>query len=180
MKIKEIKNDELNKECFDCGSCYPEYISINNGVFICKDCLHIHNKFPKQVSTTLKNNLSSLNSKELEFMYLGGNQKLLEFINYEYPQLQKFKINILYQTKAMQYYRNNLHYKVYGGPKPVKPSENINAYEIVDANDLGQEILGKSSDIELTDEELKELIKDNPSGKGKELTHIILIRKKNK
>ena len=96
MKIKEIKNDELNKECFDCGSCYPEYISINNGVFICKDCLHIHNKFPKQVSTTLKNNLSSLNSKELEFMYLGGNQKLLEFINYEYPQLQKFKINILY------------------------------------------------------------------------------------
>ena len=136
MKIKEIKNDELNKECFDCGSCYPEYISINNGVFICKDCLHIHNKFPKQVSTTLKNNLSSLNSKELEFMYLGGNQKLLEFINYEYPQLQKFKINILYQTKAMQYYRNNLHYKVYGGPKPVKPSENINAYEIVDANDL--------------------------------------------
>ena len=36
----------------------------------------------------------------------------------------------------MQYYRNNLHYKVYGGPKPVKPSENINAYEIVDANDL--------------------------------------------
>ena len=51
---------------------------------------------------------------------------------------------------------------------------------IVDANDLGQEILGKSSDIELTDEELKELIKDNPSGQGKELTPIILIRKKNK
>ena len=135
-KIKEIKNDELNKQCFDCGSCYPEYISINNGVFICKDCLHIHNKFPKQISTTLKNNLSSLNSKELEFMYLGGNQKLLEFMNYEYPELQKFKINILYQTKAMQYYRNNLHYKVYGGPKPVKPNEKINAYEIVDPNDL--------------------------------------------
>ncbi len=50
---------------------------------------------------------------------------------------------------------------------------------IVDANDLGQEILGKSSDITLTDEELKELIKDNPSGQGKELTPIILIRKKN-
>ena len=135
-KIKEIKNDELNKQCFDCGSCYPEYISINNGVFICKDCLHIHNKFPKQISTTLKNNLSSLNSKELEFMYLGGNQKLLEFMNYEFPELQKFKINILYQTKAMQYYRNNLYYKVYGGPKPIKPNEKINAYEIVDPTDL--------------------------------------------
>lgn len=50
---------------------------------------------------------------------------------------------------------------------------------IVDANDLGQEVLGHSSDIDLTEEELKGLIKDNPSGQGKQLTPIILIRKKN-
>ena len=49
---------------------------------------------------------------------------------------------------------------------------------IVDANDLGQEVLGYSSDIKLTEEELKGLIKDNPSGQGKELTPIILIREK--
>ena len=49
---------------------------------------------------------------------------------------------------------------------------------IVDANDLGQELLGYSNDITLTKEELKELIKDNPSGQGKELTPLILIRKK--
>ena len=79
-KIKEIKSNELNKECFDCGSCYPEYISINNGVFICNNCYKIDNKFPKEISLTLKNNLSSLNNNELQYMYLGGNQKLLEFI----------------------------------------------------------------------------------------------------
>ena len=134
-KIKEIKNNELNKECFDCGACYPEYISINNGVFICKDCINIHNKFPKQISNTLKNNLSSLNNKELEYMFLGGNQKLLEFVNYEYPQLHKFKVNILYQTKAMQYYRNYLNYLVNGGAKPIRPSEQINAYELIDLNE---------------------------------------------
>lgn len=49
---------------------------------------------------------------------------------------------------------------------------------IVDANDLGQEILGHSDDITLSKEELKGLIKDNPSGQGKELTPLILIRKK--
>ena len=134
-KIEEIKNNELNKECFDCGACYPEYISINNGVFICKDCINIHNKFPKQISNTLKNNLSSLNNKELEYMFLGGNQKLLEFVNYEYPQLHKFKVNILYQTKAMQYYRNYLNYLVNGGVKPIRPSEQINAYELIDLNE---------------------------------------------
>ena len=143
-KIKEIKDNELNKECFDCGSCYPEYISINNGVFICKECLIIHNKFPKQISTTLKNNLSSLNMKELQFMYLGGNQKLLEFINYEFPQLQKYKLNILYQTKAMQYYRNNLYYMVYGGPKPIKPSESIGSLNSVSLNLIKAFCLWKS------------------------------------
>lgn len=50
---------------------------------------------------------------------------------------------------------------------------------IVDANDLGQEVLGYSDDITLSQEELKGLIKDNPSGQGKELTPLILIRKKN-
>ena len=134
-KIKEIKGIDLNKECFDCGASNPEYISINNGIFICKECLKIHNIFPKQISNTLKNNLSSLNSKELEFMYIGGNKKLLDFINCEYPQLQKYKISILYQTKAMQYYRNNLYYLVYGGIKPIKPNEKINAYELININE---------------------------------------------
>ena len=51
---------------------------------------------------------------------------------------------------------------------------------IVDANDFGQEILGHSSDITLSNETLKEFIKDNPAGQGKQLTPIILIRKKSK
>jgi len=49
---------------------------------------------------------------------------------------------------------------------------------ILDSNDLGQEILGKSDDIILNYQELKELIKDNPAGQGKEQTPMILIRKK--
>ena len=49
---------------------------------------------------------------------------------------------------------------------------------IVDANDLGQEVLGYSSDITLSEEELHGLIADNPCGQGKQTTPIILIRKK--
>jgi F420-0:gamma-glutamyl ligase-like protein len=69
---------------------------------------------------------------------------------------------------------------------PEKPNEVCNEIKeklgiscmIIDANDLGQEILGYSSDIKLTEEELKGLIKDNPSGQDKQLTPLILIRKK--
>ncbi len=49
---------------------------------------------------------------------------------------------------------------------------------IVDSNDLGQVILGKSNDIKLEDETLKEIIRDNPAGQGKQKTPIILIRLK--
>lgn len=51
---------------------------------------------------------------------------------------------------------------------------------IVDANDFGQEILGKSDDILLKENHLKALIKDNPAGQGKQQTPLILIRKKEK
>lgn len=49
---------------------------------------------------------------------------------------------------------------------------------IVDSNDFGQVILGKSDDIKLEDRILKQMIKDNPAGQGKQRTPIILIRKK--
>lgn len=49
---------------------------------------------------------------------------------------------------------------------------------IVDANDLGQEVLGYSQSITASQEELLGMIKDNPAGQGKQTTPIILIRKK--
>lgn len=48
---------------------------------------------------------------------------------------------------------------------------------IVDANDFGQVILGKSDDIGAEDEVLAQMIRDNPAGQGQERTPIILIRK---
>ncbi len=71
---------------------------------------------------------------------------------------------------------------------PANPSKVCNEIQeklgiscmIIDANDLGQEILGKSNDITLSDIELKQLIEDNPAGQGKEQTPLILIRPKEK
>ena len=48
---------------------------------------------------------------------------------------------------------------------------------IVDANDLGQEILGVSDDLTGQENELKQMIKDNPAGQNREYTPLILIRK---
>ena len=47
---------------------------------------------------------------------------------------------------------------------------------IVDANNINVEILGRSSSLTLTDDDLGALIADNPAGQGTELTPFILIR----
>lgn len=49
---------------------------------------------------------------------------------------------------------------------------------IVDANDFGQVILGKSDDILLDNTTLIEMIRDNPAGQIREQTPIILVREK--
>ena len=48
---------------------------------------------------------------------------------------------------------------------------------LVDANDYGQELLGKSENMIYEDKVLLETIKDNPAGQGKECTPFIIIRK---
>ena len=76
-------------------------------------------------------------------------------------------------------------YRDIGIPIPANPREVCNEIKnklgissmIVDANDLGQIILGKSDDIKIEESKLKLMIKDNPAGQGRETTPIILIRK---
>lgn len=47
---------------------------------------------------------------------------------------------------------------------------------LIDANDIQQDILGKSSDFPLTNLQIQAVMADNPSGQDDELTPLILIR----
>lgn len=49
---------------------------------------------------------------------------------------------------------------------------------VIDANDFTRDILGKGDTVKLTDEQLCEIIRDNPAGQDAQCTPFILIRKK--
>lgn len=142
-KIKILLKEPKNNECFECSNFYPEYISLNNGIFLCQNCVREHFNLPKSISYIIKNNLRSLNLNNIQYLCCGGNQKLSEFINSEYPDLKRFSPKHLYKTYAMDYYRKMLNYLIEGGIKPVKPDLNI-AYNLININD---EILNSKNNI---------------------------------
>ena len=55
--ISSIKSDIINNLCFECGTENPQYISINNAVFICKDCVSNHLTFHQEISRIILNDL---------------------------------------------------------------------------------------------------------------------------
>lgn len=86
--ITEIISDEINNVCFECGIVNPEFISLNNAVFLCSTCAEGHNKFPKEISTIIPKDFTLLSTEELKYVLIGGNKTLIEFINFEYPELK--------------------------------------------------------------------------------------------
>ena len=135
-KIKILLTEQKNNECFECSTLNPEYLSLNNGIFLCKNCVTKHLKFPKSISNIIKNNLNDLTLQNIQYLCCGGNQKLNEFIKSEYPNLKNFSYEYFYQTYAMDYYRKWLEYLIEGGIKPIKPNKN-KAYETIIKNNKG-------------------------------------------
>ena len=133
--IREISNEKMNKECFDCNKKNPKYISINNAIFLCEECAQLHKTFPDNISVIIDNNLNLLSNNYLKYLFYGGNANLDNFINYEYPGLQNYSPEILYKTQAMIYYREVLKNKIEGKPKPISPID-IMAYKLVTENGL--------------------------------------------
>ena len=134
--INQILNQKMNLICFDCRKKAPKYISINNAIFLCQNCASIHKKiFPEKISLIIENNLNLLSIKYLRYMYNGGNKNLDNFINYIFPGLQNYPPQILYRTQALNYYRENLKYKMNEGPEPKCPNEFM-AYKIVSEKGL--------------------------------------------
>ena len=153
--LQEIERDNLNSVCVECGANLPEFISINNGVYICKNCAMFHLTLPKEISKIIRNDNKELTFHEIKYIYFGGNKRLLEFIENEYPKLKLFSPATLFKTRVMQYYRKRLKNLVKGIEDNTlqKPMMQF-AYQLID-------------DIKVNDNDLsynnQKLIKNNNS-----------------
>lgn len=99
-----ISKDNSNKYCFDCKTPFPKYVSINNGIFLCKPCSDFHRTLGVNISF-----VRSINDVWDEYLLLyiqrGGNRRLkrvFEKLKIENKQEDK---SYRYKTKACEFYR---------------------------------------------------------------------------
>ena len=127
-KIAKIMKTKGNDKCIDCGTEDPTYSSINNGVFICFNCVNCH-RFLGDNLSLLKNLISDeWNDEEFLILSKGGNARflnnLIEFDivkNNDHLSLNESKIQKKYLYNASEYYRLLLASEVKGTEQPEKP-----------------------------------------------------------
>lgn len=123
-EVKSLLEVEGNNECFDCGiwDIYlgkpnPQWVSINNAIFVCLECAGKHRNLGVQISYIksltidqwyyLLKYISLFNLRqqnEIDLLKKTGNKSFKKFLNeYNIPKNSKFELK--YKIKASDYYR---------------------------------------------------------------------------
>jgi len=124
--ILDIRSNKDNQNrCFECAMLFPNFISRNNGIFLCFVCANFHSKkLDKCESYLIEINPDDLDSslqEAINYLFCGGNKRFREFL--EFYDLKQTECDDLYnnkmfynkyKTKAAQFYRMILENEVNG------------------------------------------------------------------
>ena len=70
----------MNNYCFECSNIDPAWVSINNGLFICVNCIGNHRGFGVEISQTKSLQLDTIDALQLKMLKTGGNRKFLQMM----------------------------------------------------------------------------------------------------
>ena len=122
--IKKLQTD-LNKFCCDCFSQDADWVSINNGIFLCIKCAGIHRSFGVQISFVRSLQLDLLEYDQVQMLKKGGNRKYLEFLELYKLNRDKQAKSIKYITRAAEFYRKLLEESTYEESKELEINESL-------------------------------------------------------
>ena len=104
-----------NPLCADCGINMSIYISVNNGITLCKECSLEHQKyFKKSISFILNLNENFIEKDLYLYFQFGGNSSFKTNLFELGYDLTNKNIEKKYKSFASQYYRKILYNMVHG------------------------------------------------------------------
>lgn len=136
----------LNKSCFDCSIENPEWASVNNSVFLCKECQVKHRTYGISISYIRSLEMDMWKEDQIGMLKLGGNERLRDLMS-----LYNIKFNTnrseLYNSKLLDYYRKLLKSELRGDQRPHPPSDEEALLPIEKTDKVKPEINNNNSNI---------------------------------